>query len=300
LLTAPVAHAAEMSEPAPLAAQALLLDVAAAGTTFVAVGDHGDVVLSTDHGVTWTQSLVPTRALLTGVSFPDARHGWAVGHGGIILHTGDGGVTWQRQDDGGRRDDVYLDVLFRDARHGFVVGAYGRFLRTEDGGATWRASHPIDDEVHFNRISAGPDGELYLSGEAGTSLVSTDDGGSWSRLAVPYDGSLFGVLPLGNGRLLTYGLRGHILRSNDRGAAWEQLANDVTVLIMSGTRLAGGTVVLGGQGGNFFVSRDDGRTFTSWRPAGFETSVAEIIDAGDGSILTVGEAGAVKVKLPAP
>ena len=68
------------SEPAPLAARALLLDVAAAGDRLVAVGDHGIIVISADHGRTWTQSLAPTRALLTGVSFPDAVHGWAVGH----------------------------------------------------------------------------------------------------------------------------------------------------------------------------------------------------------------------------
>ncbi len=286
------------SEPAPLAAQALLLDVAAAGANFVAVGDHGDIIVSRDDGRTWTQSPAPTRALLTGVSFPDPLNGWAIGHEGVILHTGDGGQTWQHQDDGHSGENVYLGVLFRDPLHGFVVGAYGKFLTTGDGGRTWQAGHPSPDEVHYNRISAGPDSYLYLSGESGTTLVSNDDGKTWSKSEVPYDGSLFGVLPLAGARLITYGLRGHILRSEDHGAAWEPVPNDVRVLIMGGIRLKTGAIVLAGQGGNFFVSRDGGRGFNPWKPEGFGTSVADLIETRDGFILTVGEAGAVRLKLP--
>src|SRR5260370_541538 len=36
----------------------------------------------------------------TGVSFPDSMHGWIVGLGGKVLHTADGGVTWQGQNAG--------------------------------------------------------------------------------------------------------------------------------------------------------------------------------------------------------
>ncbi len=36
-------------------------------------------------------------ANLNGVKFVDAKRGWAVGAGGVILHTADGGVTWHLQ-----------------------------------------------------------------------------------------------------------------------------------------------------------------------------------------------------------
>lgn len=291
-------HAAEMSEMAPLASKSLLLAVARAGDKLVAVGDRGHVLLSADQGRTWRQSVAPTRALLTGVSFPDAQHGWAVGHDGVILVTSDGGLTWTRQDDGKNLETVYLDILFRDTTHGFAVGAYGKFMVTADGGKTWIAAKPSEEEVHYNRITAGADGWLYLAGESGTLLLSSDGGKSWSKAAVPYDGSLFGALPLDHGHVVTYGLRGHILCSEDHGANWTPQSSDVKVLIMGGTRLANGATILGGQGGNFFVSRDGGLTFTHWKPAGFGTSVASVIDTGDGALLTVGEAGAVRVTLP--
>ncbi len=298
LLLAASAPAAETSEPAPLASKSLLLAVTRAGDRLVAVGDRGHVLLSADQGRSWTQSPVPTRAMLTGVAFPDAQHGWAVGHDGVILATTDGGQTWKRQDAGKDLETVFLDVHFPDATHGFAVGAYGRFMVTKDGGRTWTAARPSEDEVHYNRITQGADGSLYLAGEGGLLLVSRDGGTAWSKADVPYDGSLFGALPLDKNRLIVYGLRGHILRSEDQGASWTDESNQLQVLIMGAVRLATGRIVLAGQGGNFFVSLDRGVTFDHRKPADFGTSVSAVIDAGDGALLTVGEAGAVRVTLP--
>ena len=85
------AIALESAQHAPLVA------VSQVGRRLVAVGDHGIVVLS-DDGETWRQaSSVPVDGLLTALSFIDERQGWAVGHGGVLLHTEDGGETWALQ-----------------------------------------------------------------------------------------------------------------------------------------------------------------------------------------------------------
>ena len=293
----PAAPAAEMSEPAPLAAHSLLLDVASAEGRLVAVGDRGHVLVSADQGATWEQILVPTRAMLTAVAFADAKNGTAVGHDGVILATNDGGRTWQRRDNGQDLDTVWFDVLFVDEKRGFIAGAYGKLLRTEDGGQTWTPTKPTDEDLHFYRISAGG-GRLYLAGESGTALTSADGGATWERLEVPYDGSLYGILPLDESTLLAYGLRGHIFRSTDAGVSWEPVDNPVTVLIMGGARMADGTIVLGGLGGNLFVSRDGGRSFKHWHPPELGTGVSEVIAAGLDRIVTVGEGGAHSLTLP--
>ncbi len=292
------AYAAEFSEPAPLAAQALLLDITAAGDRLVAVGAHGIIVVSSDNGASWIQSVAPTRAMLTGVSFADAQHGWAVGHDGVILATMDGGTNWIHQDKGNDFETVYLDVLFLDAQRGFVVGAYGKFLATSDGGKTWTPGKPLEDEVHFNRIARNAQGVLFLAGENGTLLVSRDGGKKWTHSEVPYQGSLFAVVATGSSTVVVGGLRGHILTSADDGAEWEPHDSDVKSLVMGGTTLKDGALVLGGQGGNFFISRDEGRSFTHWKPATFGASVAELVEAPDGAIVVVGETGAVRLKLP--
>lgn len=292
--------AAEFSEPARLAPQSLLLAVAKTGATLVTVGDRGHILISKDSGQTWKQSVVPTRAMLTGVSFPDALHGWAVGHDGVILHTDDGGKSWQRQDKGDELETIYLDVLFLDAERGFIVGAYGKFLRTQDGGKTWLAGTPADQDIHYNRLIAAPGNRLLIAGESGSLLISADAGLTWHPSEVPYDGSLFGYVPVDENRGIVHGLRGHILTTTDQGATWAPHNSEIKALIMGGVRLQSGVIVLAGQGGNFFISRDQGESFVHWKPAGFSGSVAAVTEADDGALVAVGEAGAVRLTLPAP
>jgi photosystem II stability/assembly factor-like uncharacterized protein len=65
----------------------------------------GGVLISrtTDGGRNWTVQNPGTTARLYSVSFTDRRNGWAVGTGGTIVHTSDGGVWVEEQAEGGRR-----------------------------------------------------------------------------------------------------------------------------------------------------------------------------------------------------
>lgn len=286
------------SEPAALAPKSLLLDAARAGSRLVVVGDRGHVLLSDDEGRNWRQVIVPTRAMLTAVSFGDAQHGWAVGHDGVILATADGGVTWTHQDSGKDLETIFLDVFFSDAQHGLAVGAYGKCVLTLDGGRTWQSAAPIPDEVHINQIAATRNDTVYLAGEAGTLLFSDDARTGWKKCPVPYEGSLFGTLPFNEHALLTYGLRGHVFTSSDGGKAWEEQETSVPVLIMTGIRLKTGLIVLAGTGGNFFLSSDLGQTFASWKPTDYKGGVSSLLETTDGMILVVGELGVYRLAPP--
>ena len=123
---------------APLAAQSLLLDVARAGERLVAVGERGHILYSDDDGKTWTQSdAVPSRTMLTAVTFANSNEGWAVGHDEIILRTQDGGKNWLAANYRPESQQPLLDVWFENASHGLAVGAYGSVYETRDGGRTW-------------------------------------------------------------------------------------------------------------------------------------------------------------------
>jgi len=74
--------------------------------------------------------------------FKDAISGTAVGSGGTILRTNDGGTTWVAQSSG-ITGDLY-SVSFSDPMNGTIVGdaaqddfLRGVILRTSDGGNTW-------------------------------------------------------------------------------------------------------------------------------------------------------------------
>lgn len=292
------ASGAESSEPAPLAARSLLLDAARAGNRLVAVGDRGHVLLSDDEAKTWRQVIVPTRAMLTGVSFGDASHGWAVGHDGVILATRDAGETWTRQDPGDDLDTVWLDVFFSDARIGLVVGAYGKAHLTFDGGESWKPAAPPPDELHLNHIAPTGTDRIYVAGEAGTLLTSTHAREGWRQLDVPYDGSLYGTLLLDDSHLLIYGLRGRVFASDDAGESWTARETQTPVLITAGLKLRSGVIVLAGLGGNFHLSRDGGRTFAHWQPADYTGGVSALLEAADGALVAIGEQGAARLQLP--
>ena len=81
------------------ASRAVTLAIVSAGRRSVAAGERG-IVLWSDDDKTWQQAKVPVSVTLTALSFPTPQQGWAVGHGGLVLHSADGGQNWARQLDG--------------------------------------------------------------------------------------------------------------------------------------------------------------------------------------------------------
>lgn len=278
----------------------LLLDGALAGDAVVAVGERGTILRSTDQARTWQPATLatPVTATLTGVSFaPDARHGWAVGHDALILVTSDGGATWQQQWQEENLSDSLLDVLAVDETTIFAVGAYGLFLESLDAGQSWHRRKIGDDDFHFNRITRGPTGTLYLAGERGTLLRSSDRGVAWERIDSPYDGSFYGILPLGPAQLLAYGLRGRIYRSDDDGRTWQLVPTHQRGLLATAARTKTGSIVFAGQSRALLASADHGASVTEWS-APLTTAVAELVPLPDGSVLALGEAGATVLPTP--
>jgi photosystem II stability/assembly factor-like uncharacterized protein len=288
LLAAPATAAEPVSLPAASVRQ-LLLDIAPAGARLVAVGERGRIFLSTDRGETWQPAAAPGEATLTAVHFHDDRHGWAVGHDAVILRTEDAGATWVLVHQAPAEYRPLLDLWFEDENHGFAVGAYGLCLETRDGGRRWQRRTLLPEDMHLNAIAGGPDGRLYVAGEAGTLLRSDDGGRRWRKLASPYRGSFFGVLRLPDGNPLVFGLRGKAFRSPDGGKRWLPVDTHGEAALQGGAVLADRSVVLVGNDGTVLVSRDGGRRFAP-RHQGLRQAFAAVTASG-ASLVLVGEHG---------
>src|SRR5207244_7831644 len=83
----------------------------------------------------------------TATSFADNRLGWAVGLGGKIFRTINGGRTWLPQNSGVTVD--LFDVKFLNALDGWAAGADGPVIHTFAGGLHWVAEasgtvHPLE------------------------------------------------------------------------------------------------------------------------------------------------------------
>lgn len=246
----------------PMAAP--LISTANAGSRVVALGDHG-VVIYSDNLKDWQQAKqVPVTSLLTAASFAGKSEGWAVGHGGVVLHTTDGGNRWAVQH---RFDDspMLLSVHFQDARNGFIVGAYGFAAATHDGGSSWtRITVGAEgDDFHLNHIFAGQDGTLYIAAEAGNAYRSIDGGFSWRPMKTGVQGSLWSGLALRDGRIVLLGMSGRVLVSADKGASWTVIDAGTQQAITSGTQLPDGRLAVVGNGGFFAVSDADVKTLSA-------------------------------------
>lgn len=286
---AAVPQAGEALKPQTMT-RLLLTAATKAGKRLVAVGEHGYIIYSDDEGASWLRAKAPRNGLLTGLFFTNEKNGVAVGHDGLILASEDSGSSWVERRYKPDEQKPLLNVWFRDAAHGYAIGAYGLFLETADGGKTWNERKITPDDKHLNAMTADQSGRLAIAAEAGTLLISADQGQNWTVSPSPYKGSFFGILPLKDGGLLAFGLRGKIFKSSDGGANWVASSNDSTLSLMGGTVLDDGRVLLVGIAGAILVSSDQGASFTRQavaRPIAFSNALA----LSGGRALLVGEAG---------
>jgi photosystem II stability/assembly factor-like uncharacterized protein len=285
----------ETSTLMPLARHSILVAGAKAGDRLVVVGERGHVLLSDDGGRTWRQVQVPTRVLLTAVTFTDANNGWAVGHDAVILRTVDAGERWERVHYDPELDQPLLDIWFRNPKEGFAIGAYGYFLATTDGGTSWQEQRVSEeDDWHLNRLTAAGGGRLYIAAEAGSIYLSENGGAQWAKLPLPYEGSMFGVLPLDDDTLIAYGLRGHLFRSEDAGQSWTEVTTGTQSSLSDALRLSDGRIVIGGQAGTLLVSDDGGRTVKLYRQPDRQ-AIAALLTGSPKTLLTLGEGGIKRI-----
>ena len=158
----------------------------------------GTVQHTTDSGATWTPQTTVPGTLLYAVDSA-GQDVWAAGGDpsagpvlggervsgdGVLLHSGDGGATWQTQWGGGAADLRLSDVDMLDDQVGWAVGDGSAakdavVLHTTDGGDTWTVQDP---GVSFDlaAVNVQDAQTAWAVGDGQRILATTDGGATWT------------------------------------------------------------------------------------------------------------------------
>jgi photosystem II stability/assembly factor-like uncharacterized protein len=120
--------------------------------------------------------------ILNSINFSDSKHGWAVGDGGLILATVDGGSNWCLQNS--RTTDDLESVKFIDNQRGWAVAyEHGTVLFTSDGGVTWQRQNGNGQEG-LDAVSFVDPLHGWIVGMNGAILATSDAGLNWSSQSI--------------------------------------------------------------------------------------------------------------------
>ncbi len=257
-----------------------------------AVGEQGSFVQTFDDENWQTRTL--TDHDLYSVTCVGNLDGWSVGADGLVVHSADGGDTWQPQASSVTTTlrSVHF-ALGASKLIGIAAGDAGTLIPSSDGGDTWQ---PVDSKTSsdLRGTAAGLGGQLLVAvGNAATLVVSHDAGGSWQTSALPGATDLTAVTSDANAtRVLTVDIDGHVWASTDQAKSFQLEVTFPEALHAVSVGPNGQRALVAGNGGAAY-SRDANGV---WTPAATGTTkdlfAALITHDGSHSYLA-GQAGAL-------
>ncbi len=114
-----------------------------------------------------------------GLFSVDQHDGWIVGDAGRILHTNDGGDTWESQRSG-TQSSLY-SIVFVDRLTGWASGGSNTIIHTTNGGISWTSQGPPSDTAKGYLSIFFVDKQTGWAVSNYGDIVSTRDAGTtWS------------------------------------------------------------------------------------------------------------------------
>lgn len=278
--------------PLPQGLSVKSVDTDGAGN-YAAVGDFGIIMTSTN-GVDWTVRQSGTMNL-NGVVFGNNRY-VAVGNGGRIVLSTDGGVTWNEKSSGTAshlncvtyNGTVFVAVGNSQINENYPYVPKITVLTSVDG-ITWTDRSPllaINETLDLFDIASGVNGKLAAVGAGGVIFTSIDNGVTWTRMPddlVNRAGNINSIT-FGDNTFVAVGDFGQITTSADNGVTW----NPVSVFSVANLKgVAFGNIGDGGAPQNVFVAAgSDGEVLVSENlGANWSNRFTGLANSGGGPVL---------------
>lgn len=191
--------------------------VALSDNEFWVGNDLSSIIHTENTGTSWLEKSGPERNLINDIFFLTRSLGFALGQGGMLLRTFDGGNNWNDISFGTRN---YLTL------HGLTasdlwMGANQRILHSTDTGSTWTENLVLVGS-NINDILALSSERILAVTTSGVILRTDDGGADWDTM-YNSGGQLRSIAKIDDQRLMATGFNGVILRSDNQGETWSPL-----------------------------------------------------------------------------
>ncbi len=226
---------------------------------FIAVGESGVILRSTNNGASWTQTAKFSSSLNSCATIVGNGVIMAVGRNGLVVRSGDAGGTWAELPQF-TSEDLYsisetgLSVL--------ITGAGGLTAISSNGGGWWSVvERAVDDDIHASIVLSPQN--YFIGGTSGTIYATSDGGASWNKSFIDTNFAFQHIRFVSSQIGYALGAAGRIVRTTDGGATWNiiNFGNTGFLFDAFGT---GNNAGLIGEAGAILYSTDNGN---SWTPA---------------------------------
>ena len=278
--------------------------------------NEGKLFRTSDGGATWQRVGAGTITPMTRTSFISPKLGWAISEKNIYSSE-DGGARWTRQL---RSENRLTAIAFADEKNGLAVGEGGTIYRTEEGGVPSEEKGQLcagsiceDDELStWEPVESGTNSaltditfldssHLWIAGENGLVLRSTDGGVTFETLDTEVDATLLSVSFTSADNGVVVGEGGTILVTANGGRSWQQSDGGTSSRLNAVDFASDAAVWAVGDGGTALQSLDGGVTWVSrkidtslesaLRAVSFDGTVGFVVGA-KGTVLTTSDGGA--------
>jgi photosystem II stability/assembly factor-like uncharacterized protein len=159
------------------------------------------------------------------IFFVDQNNGWVIGGSSKILHTTDGGNTWETQEVEGGKLHYLSSVHFPNTQLGYAVGADFSFIRTTNGGKLW-----IDETLTplpaftmgYNSVFFKDNQNGWLTNNKGYVSYTRDGGISWNGSNIGSKLDLTAVFFINNMKGWVIAKNHLVFHTTDGGISWNQ------------------------------------------------------------------------------
>ncbi|MCI0717099.1 MAG: YCF48-related protein [Chlorobi bacterium] len=152
---------------------------------------------------------------LQSISFKDQNTGWALGDGGIIIYTGDGGMNWNASPPV-TNNNLFAAASPENSSFIYAVGENGVIIKSTNYGVFWTLLNS-GTSVRLNSIFF-TDQAGYVAGDNGVFLKTTNEGNTWVQKYTGTINNLNSVVV--SNTALMCGDNGTILFSSNYGESW--------------------------------------------------------------------------------